>query len=70
VFNVDFPGALSARSRTIELGKRTNATRRTTWRLVAGFKGEINDRYSWEATYNYSRASLISRISVAPTAPT
>jgi len=62
VFDVDFPGPLAARSRTIELGPRTSSNETNTWRLVAGLKGEINDKYSWEATYNYSRASLLSRI--------
>jgi iron complex outermembrane receptor protein len=62
VFNVDFPGSLSARTRTIELGKRTSSNETNTWRLVFGLKGEINDRYGWEATYNYSRASLTQRI--------
>ncbi len=62
VFNVDFPGPLAARTRTIELGKRTSINETNTWRFVGGLKGEINDKYSWEATYNYSRASLLQRI--------
>jgi iron complex outermembrane receptor protein len=62
VFNVDFPGPLAARSRTIELGKRTSLNETNTWRIVLGLKGEINEKYSWEATYNYSRASLLQRI--------
>jgi iron complex outermembrane receptor protein len=62
VFNIDFPGALSARVRTIELGKRTSINETNTWRFVAGLKGEINDKYNWEAIYNYSRASQLQRI--------
>ncbi len=62
VFNVDFPGGpLTARTRTIELGKRTSINETNTWRFVGGFKGEINDKYSWNVTYDYSRASLLSR---------
>ena len=62
VFNVDFPGPLTARVRTIELGKRVYNNETNTWRFVGGLKGEINDKYSWEVTYNYSRASLVSII--------
>jgi iron complex outermembrane recepter protein len=62
VFNVDFPGPLSARTRTIEIGKRESINETNTWRFVGGLKGQINENYSWEAVYNYSRASLTSRI--------
>jgi len=62
VFSVDFPGPLAARSRTIELGSRTSSNETDTWRFVGGLKGEISDDYSWEATYNYSRSSLVQRI--------
>jgi iron complex outermembrane receptor protein len=64
VFNIDFPvaGGLTARTRTIELGKRTSINETNTWRFVGGLKGEINDKYSWEAVYNYSRSSALSRI--------
>lgn len=62
VFNVDFPGPLSARSRTIEIGKRSSVNETNTWRFVGGFKGAISDNYSWEVTYAYSRASLLQRI--------
>jgi iron complex outermembrane receptor protein len=61
VFNVDFPGPLAARTRLIELGKRYSINETNTWRFVGGLKGQINDQYSWEATYNYSRASQLSR---------
>jgi len=62
VFNVDFPGPLSARQRTIELGKRTSINETNTWRFVGGLRGQINDQYSWEVNYNYSRSSLLQRI--------
>jgi iron complex outermembrane recepter protein len=62
VFNVDFPGPLAARTRLEELGKRFSLNETDTWRLVAGLKGEINDKYSWEASFNYSRSGDTSRI--------
>lgn len=62
VFSVPFPGPLAARTRTIELGKRSSLNETNTWRFVGGLKGEINDHYSWTATYDYSRASLLQRI--------
>jgi len=62
VFNVDFPGPIAARTRLEELGKRTTSNETNTWRLVAGLKGEINDKYSWESSFNYSRSSLTSRV--------
>jgi iron complex outermembrane receptor protein len=62
VFSVDFPGPLAARTRTIELGKRSSINETNTWRLVGGLKGEINAKYGWQAIYNYSRASLTQRI--------
>jgi iron complex outermembrane receptor protein len=61
VFSVDFPGPIAARDRLIELGKRTSINETNTWRFVGGLKGEINDKYSWTAIYNYSRASQLSR---------
>ena len=62
VFSVDFPGPISARTRTLELGPRTSINETNTWRFVGGLKGEINDKYSWETAFNYSKASLNSRI--------
>ncbi len=62
VFGVDFPGPLSARTRLIELGKRSSSNETDTWRFVGGLKGKISDNYSWEATFDYSRASLLERI--------
>jgi iron complex outermembrane receptor protein len=62
VFDVAFPGPLSARTRTIELGHRYSNNETDTWRIVGGLKGEINPNYSWTATYDYSRASLLQNI--------
>jgi len=50
-------GAPTARQRTEELGKRSSVNETNTWRLVAGLKGELNENYSWEGVYNYSRSS-------------
>jgi iron complex outermembrane recepter protein len=62
VFDTVFPGVLSARTRTIELGKRYSNNETTTWRIVGGLKGEISPNYSWTATYDYSRADLLQNI--------
>ena len=55
-------GAPSARLRTDELGKRSAQNETDTWRFVGGLKGDISERFSWEGTYNYSRASLTQTI--------
>jgi iron complex outermembrane recepter protein len=55
-------GAPTARTRTEELGKRRSINETNTWRFVGGLRGDINENYSWEATYNYSRASLTQNI--------
>ena len=64
VFGVDFPSASApaAFTRLIEIGKRSSHNETNTWRFVGGLRGEINDKYSWEATYNYSRASIVQRV--------
>ena len=61
VFNVDFPGPLAARGRLIEFGKRYSINDSDTWRFVGGLKGRINENYGWQVTYDYSRASTLSR---------
>ncbi|HEY4988306.1 MAG TPA: TonB-dependent receptor, partial [Opitutaceae bacterium] len=62
VFGVDFPGPLAARTRTIELGPRFSLNSTDTWRMVAGLKGDIGDKYSWEGTFNYSHSALLQQI--------
>ena len=62
VFDVNFPGPLAARQRTIEIGPRSSINETNTWRMVAGLKGDLTDKFSWEGTFNYSRASLLERI--------
>ncbi len=62
VFNVDFPGPIAARTRLEELGLRKSLNETNTWRFVAGLKGEINENYSWDASFNYSRSANTSRI--------
>ncbi len=55
-------GAPSARLRTDELGKRFSVNETNTWRVVGGFKGEINENYSWDMSYNYSRSSATQKV--------
>lgn len=64
LFGVDIPssGAPSARQRTIELGLRTSVNETNTWRFVGGFKGDLAENYSWDLSYNYSRASATQTI--------
>lgn len=67
VFGVAFgvgapPGAPAARIRTEELGNRTSINETNTFRVVTGFRGEINENYNWEIAFNYSRASQEQRI--------
>lgn len=67
VFGVAFgvgapPGAPAARQRTVELGNRSSINETNTFRVVTGFRGEINENYSWEVAFNYSRASQEQRI--------
>jgi len=62
-FGVGAPaGAPAARLRTVELGNRTSINETNTFRVVAGFRGEINENYNWEVAFNYSRASQEQRI--------
>lgn len=67
VFGVGFgvgapPGAPGARWRAIELGNRSSINETNTFRVVTGFRGEINENYNWEVAFNYSRASQEQRI--------
>jgi len=55
-------GAPTVRGRMIEIGQRSSNNETNTFRFVGGFKGAIGDNYNWEATYNYSRASLTEQI--------
>ena len=55
-------GAPAVRTRTEELGKRTNNFENNVFRFVGGLKGDFTDQYSWEASYNYSRASLTQNV--------
>jgi len=62
VFSVAFPGAISARTRLVDLGSRTSINDTNTWRFVGGFKGDISENYSWQVSYDYSHAGLLERI--------
>jgi iron complex outermembrane receptor protein len=55
-------GAPSARLRTEDLGNRSSRNETNTWRTVVGLKGDLTDKYSWEATYNYSRSSASEKV--------
>lgn len=55
-------GAPAARTRLEDIGKRFSVNETNLWRFVGGFRGEINEKYSWEADYNYVRASLLQQI--------
>src|SRR6185295_13642423 len=50
------------RTRTEDLGLRSAINETNTYRFVGGLKGDLSDQYSWVATYNYSRASLVQQI--------
>lgn len=56
-----FP-APAVRTRLNELGNRSSNNETNTFRAILGFRGEINDNYSWEVSYNYSRGSAVQRI--------
>ena len=49
-------GAPNIVTRLEELGKRSSDNQFFTTRVVAGFKGEINDRYNWETAFTYLKA--------------
>ncbi len=48
-------GAPNPRLRLIELGKRSSDNENFVTRVVAGFRGEINDKYSWESAFTYRK---------------
>ena len=70
VFNIDFPGALSARTRTIELGKRTSINDTDTWRFVGGFKGESTTSIIGKSSTTTRAPPSCSGFWAEPTAPT
>ncbi len=55
-------GAPAVRNRLEELGKRSSNNETNTYRVVAGLKGEINDQYSWQVSYNYARGTSTQSI--------
>ena len=55
-------GAPTVRNRLVDLGDRSSVNETNTFRFVGGLKGDINENYSWEADYDYSRASLTQQI--------
>jgi len=55
-------GAPGLRTRLVDIGNRYAENAVDTYRFVMGFKGEINDRWSWETALNYDRATGDQRI--------
>jgi iron complex outermembrane receptor protein len=55
-------GAPSVRNRLEELGSRKSQNETNTYRFVGGLRGEINDKYSWQLSYTYARATAVQRI--------
>ncbi|RKF19000.1 TonB-dependent receptor [Altericroceibacterium spongiae] len=50
--------------RLLEFGNRTGSTDRDFYRFVVGFEGEIlDDRFHWDASYNYGRVDESQRSS-------
>ena len=49
------PGAPNPRQRLIELGKRSVDFQDFVTRVVIGFRGQINDKYSWESAFSYRK---------------
>ena len=49
-------GSPTIRTRMIEFGSRFTDNQNFVTRLVAGFRGEINDKYSWESAFTYLKA--------------
>ena len=45
------------RTRLVEIGNRYADNTVDTYRFVFGFRGDINDRWSWEIALNYDRAA-------------
>lgn len=50
-------GAPGLRTRLVDIGNRYAENIVDTYRFVLGFRGEINDHWSWEGALNYDRAS-------------
>lgn len=50
-------GAPGLRTRLVDIGNRYADNTVDTYRFVLGFRGEINDHWSWETALNYDRAS-------------
>jgi iron complex outermembrane receptor protein len=50
------PNAPGVRTRLDEIGSRSSDNTVTTYRVVAGLRGEINEAWNWESAVNFSRA--------------
>lgn len=50
-------GAPALRSRLVDLGNRYSENTVDMYRLVLGFRGDINEDWSWETALNFARAT-------------
>lgn len=70
IFNTLLPGAQSfAFTRfNIDLGGRSEINERDTYRIVAGLRGDFNDDWQYDISFNYGRleTSLISQNQLIP----
>ena len=51
-------GSPNPRLRLEELGKRFADNQNFVTRIVAGFRGEINDKYNWESAFTYRKEQV------------
>ncbi len=55
-------GAPNPRLRLEELGKRAIDSQNFVTRMVVGFRGEINDKYTWESAFSYLKQETASLV--------
>lgn len=55
-------GQINPITRLIDVGMRYSTNETNTFRFVGGFRGEINDRYSWETGFNWGRSSAVNQV--------
>jgi iron complex outermembrane receptor protein len=55
-------GAPRIRYRMDDFGNRSSLNETNTWQYVGGLRGDISDKYSWEANFNYARSSSVEKV--------